>query len=70
MGDLCGFLGLERKEDYLEECASLVFDTTLKTRHDVEWDASAIAAAQEGVDRHEYLRAILVGNESCLRAVR
>ena len=56
MGDLCGFLSLERQGDYLEGCASPVFDTTRKTRHDVEWDASAIAAAQEGVDRHEYLR--------------
>ncbi len=55
MSDLCGFLGLERKGDYLEDCASLVFDTPRKTRHDVEWDASAIAAVQEGVNRHEYL---------------
>lgn len=56
LGDLCGFLGLERKEDYLEDCASLVFDTPRKTRYDVEWDASTIAAVQEGVDRHEFLR--------------
>ncbi len=56
LGDLCGFLGLEGKEDYLEDCASLVFETPRKTRYDVDWDASTIAAVQEGIDRHEHLR--------------
>jgi Sulfotransferase family len=56
LGDLCGFLGLERKEDYLEDCASLMFDSPRKTRYDVEWDADTIAAVREGIDRHEFLR--------------
>ncbi len=56
LGDLCGFLGLERKEDYLEDCASLMFDSPRKTRYDVEWDAGTITAVQEGIDRHEFLR--------------
>ena len=61
LGDLCGFLGLECKGDYLETCASLVFDTPRKTRYEVEWDASAIAAVQEGIDSHEYLRGYSYG---------
>jgi Sulfotransferase family len=56
LGDLCGFLGLERKEDYLEDCASLVFDSPRKTRYGVEWDVGMIAAVQEGIGRHEFLR--------------
>jgi Sulfotransferase family len=56
LGDLCGFLGLECKEDYLEDCASIVFDSPRKTRYDVEWDAGMIAAVQEGIGRHEFLR--------------
>ncbi len=56
LGDLCGFLGLERKEDCLEDCASLVFESPRKTRYDVEWDAGTSAAVKEGIDRHEFLR--------------
>jgi len=56
LGALCNFLGLERIEDYLEDCASLVFDSPRKTRYDVEWDAGTITAVQEGIDRNEFLR--------------
>lgn len=56
LGDLCSFLGLERKEDYLEDCASLVFDSPRNTRYSIEWNPGAIAAVQEGIDRYEFLR--------------
>ena len=56
LGDLCNFLDLEPTEDYLEDCAHLVFDSPRKTRYDVEWNAGTIAAVQEGIDRYESLR--------------
>jgi hypothetical protein len=56
LGDLCGFLGLERREGYLEDCASLVFDSPRKTRYDIEWNSGEIAVVQEGIDHYEFLK--------------
>ena len=56
LGYLCNFLGLEPVKDYLEDCASLVFDSPRKTRYEVQWSAGTIAAVQKGIDHHEFLR--------------
>ena len=34
---LCGFLGLEADQSYLNACAELIYDSPNKSRHAVEW---------------------------------
>ena len=36
LGDLCRFLGLEYSDDYLKDCASIIFRSPSKSRHKVE----------------------------------
>lgn len=53
--NLCGFLGLEYKEDYLTDCARLVFDSPHKSRYDVEWQPEEITAVGERLAGYSFL---------------
>ena len=53
--DLCGFLGLSAGEDYLKDCASIIFKSAHKTRSDVEWDRELIASVQQRMVNHPFL---------------
>jgi hypothetical protein len=52
---LCGFLDLGYDEDYLEDCASIVFTSSHKSRYDIEWDAETLAAVRAGILRFDFL---------------
>ncbi len=54
--ELCGFLGLGYDEGYLEDCASIVFGSPRRSRHDVEWDDASLAAVCAGIGRFDFLR--------------
>lgn len=56
LGRLCEFLGLEKHEDYLEDCASLVFGSPRKTRHETQWNAGALERLGEGMGRYDFLK--------------
>jgi hypothetical protein len=53
--DLCGFLGLGCEEVYLEDCASIVFESPRKSRHQVEWDDHMLDAVRAGIRRFDFL---------------
>jgi hypothetical protein len=53
---LCDFLSLEYGEDYLEDCASIVFGSPRKSRHDVGWSTAALDAVRKGIDRFDFLK--------------
>lgn len=54
--DLCSFLGLAAHRNYIEDCASVVFESPRKSRHNVEWDDPALGAMSSGIDRFDFLR--------------
>ena len=55
LGGLCRFLGLQAGEDYLRDCASIVFDSPNKSRHAVEWDRGSLEAIRAATSRFDFL---------------
>ena len=53
--ELCGFLGLGYEDDYLEDCASIVFKSPHKSRYEVEWDDETLDAVGAGIRRVSFL---------------
>lgn len=54
--ELCDFLGLGYDEDYLDACASIVFEFPHRSRYDIEWDAASLTAVREGIERFDFLK--------------
>ena len=57
LADLCGFLGLEASDDYLRDCAEIVFESPNKSRHagPVEWDRQMIEQVRSEAERFPFL---------------
>ncbi len=53
--ELCGFLRLGYENDYLNDCASIVFKSANKSRYGVEWDDGTLAAVRDGINRFDFL---------------
>lgn len=53
---LCGFLGQETSEDYLEDCGSIVFDAPQKSRSRYEWDDNLIELVQRQIEQFPFLQ--------------
>ena len=54
--ELCDFLGLRYAEDYLEACASIVFESPHRSRPDIWWDAATLATVHDGIERFDFLK--------------
>lgn len=52
---LCRFLGTEAPEDYLHDCAGIVFRSRKRTRRDVEWKGALTGAVQERMAEYPFL---------------
>ena len=52
--ELCDFLGLGYDEDYLEACASIMFESSHRGRHDIEWDATSLATMRDGTESFNF----------------
>lgn len=52
---LCGFLGLEASDEYLEACASVVAPAPQRQRDSVEWPADFVAQFERGLAQYDYL---------------
>ena len=53
--DLCGFVGLSADENYCRDCASIIFKSTHKTRHDVEWKPELIESVKQNASKFHFL---------------
>jgi hypothetical protein len=52
---LCHFLGLEVSNDYLDDCASIIFKTPHQSRHKLQWSAAAIDLVKRKIDNFAFL---------------
>jgi hypothetical protein len=52
---LCRFLGVECSDDYLDDCASIVFKSPRKTRHRIEWNPESIAVVKDKINQFPFL---------------
>ena len=53
---LVSFIGLDASEDYLADCAGIVFDSPSRSRQKMEWPAERIAEVQAKIDACPFLR--------------
>jgi hypothetical protein len=53
--DLCAFLGLDAPDDYLRDCAGLVFKSTSRSRDKWTWSPEQVAAVDAVIARHRFL---------------
>ncbi len=53
--ELCEFLGLEAPEDYLEDCAGILFKSPKKTRLKAPWNQELIELVANKISQFEFL---------------
>jgi len=53
---LCSFLGVLASPEYLESCASIVFERTHRSRHDVKWSDDAIKIMERKMQKFDFLK--------------
>lgn len=53
---ICAFLGVDASGDYLDDCASIVFKTPKKSRHDVEWNHESIDEVKRRMKAYPFLK--------------
>ena len=54
--ELCTFLGVETTQDYLDDCASIIFKSPKKTRFNLQWSKESIELVKNQIDQFEFLR--------------
>jgi Sulfotransferase family len=52
---LCAFLGVEADQRYLEDCASIVFKSSKKSRFDIEWSKESLANVRNRSEAFDFL---------------
>lgn len=52
---LCRFLQVDAPQDYIEACASIVFESPRKTRHGTTWTAEQISRVNDCIARYDHL---------------
>lgn len=55
--ELCGFLGVECSDEYLDACSRAVFTQPKATRRQLEWPADAIRQIESRSATHDFLSA-------------
>ena len=53
--DLCGFVGLSARESYYNDCASIIYKSSHKTRHHVEWTPALIDSVKQQASKYRFL---------------
>lgn len=52
---LCGFLGVDADDSYLDACAGILFPSPRRTRELIEWPADAKKEVEQIIARHSFL---------------
>ncbi|MDJ0689958.1 MAG: sulfotransferase [Xenococcaceae cyanobacterium MO_188.B32] len=53
---LCTFLNVEATQDYLDDCASIIFKSPNQTRFNFEWTKESIDLVQSKIERFDFLQ--------------
>ncbi len=56
LSQLCDFLGVETTNNYLDDCASIVFKSPNKTRFNYQWSDKWIDQVKSQIDQYEFLQ--------------
>ncbi len=52
---MCSFLGVDAPDDYLDDCAGIVFKSPRKTRHTVQWNSGLTDSVYEKMSQFPFL---------------
>jgi hypothetical protein len=52
---MCRFVGVEASDQYLRDCASIVFDSPNRSRHDAPWTRDLIESVQQRIGGYDFL---------------
>ena len=56
LGELCRFLEIETSQDYLDDCANIVFKSPQRSRHKVNWSRDLIDLVDKEIDKIPFLQ--------------
>ena len=60
--NICIFLGLNAPDDYLNDCASIVFENPVASRYDVNWNRELIDIVHNKIDNFPFLKGYTYDN--------
>ncbi len=52
---ICDFLGVETTQEYLEDCAKIVYKSPNKSRHSIAWNPEQIEQVQTKINQYSFL---------------
>lgn len=52
---LCGFVDLEAEDDYVKDCASILFASPKRTRDSVDWSDAQVQRVHDGITEFPFL---------------
>ena len=55
ISEICDFLGMSAPDDYLNDCASIVFPSPKKSRLEVDWEVASISLVQDNIQLYPFL---------------
>ena len=53
---IAGFFEIELFQDWIEDCAAIVFDKPNKTRHAIPWNEEALQLIYDRISKYDFLR--------------
>lgn len=55
LGALCRFLGVEPTDDYLRDCAGILYSSPARSRYQLYWNDTLLAAVQTRISQFDFL---------------
>ena len=56
LAQICRFLGVEPRDDYLDACAAVIWPEPERSRDMVEWPAEWVETVEEQIEKYDFLR--------------
>lgn len=56
LNQLCTFLNVESTQDYLDDCASIIFKSPNQTRFNFKWQRESIDVVQSQIEKFDFLQ--------------
>ena len=55
LNEICKFLGIDAGDDYLDDCANIIYQSPNKSRHKVQWNDELIETVKNKMNQYEFL---------------
>ncbi|PSO86707.1 MAG: sulfotransferase family protein [Cyanobacteria bacterium QS_5_48_63] len=55
LNEICKFLGIDAGDDYLDDCANIIYQSPNKSRHKVQWNDELIETVKNKMNQYNFL---------------